>query len=211
MTTADIDPQREHREFLNAYYGISRWFYDITRKYYLFGRDRALRQLAREPWRGLIEIGPGTGRNLRKLRRLRTTAELGGVEASDAMLEFARERCPGAHLMQGFAEDADYTALLDGERPDRVLFSYCLSMVQEPARAIERARQSVSARGEVVIVDFADLGALPGPLGRGLRRWLETFHVRPIEHSFLSQYTDSIEYGPGRYFVIARIPAAGRC
>ena len=132
-------PADEHRAFLNQYYGISRWFYDLTRKYYLFGRDRALEQLSQEHWDSLIEMGPGTGRNLRKLSRSKPGAVLGGVEASDAMLEYASKRLPQLKLMQGFAEDADYTNLL-GAPPDRVLFSYCLSMVQQPEAALERAR-----------------------------------------------------------------------
>ena len=197
-------PADEHRAFLNQYYGISRWFYDLTRKYYLFGRDRALEQLSQEHWDSLIEMGPGTGRNLRKLSRKKPSAILGGVEASDAMLEYASKRLPQLKLMQGFAEDTDYTQLL-GARPDRVLFSYCLSMVQQPEAAIERARDSVSPRGEVLIVDFADLAGIPAPLGPALRTWLETFHVQPIDHDLLAKYTEDIEYGPGRYFLIARI------
>ncbi len=196
--------KQDHRDFLNTYYGASRWFYDVTRKYYLFGRDRLLEQVARQHWRGLIEIGPGTGRNLRKLRALKQGALLGGVEASDAMLEYARKRVPGVHWMQGFAEEADYTTLL-GQRPERVLFSYCLTMVQDKEAAIERARQSLVPRGEVVLVDFADLSAMPTPLRQGLRTWLETFHVHPLRHDFLAQFTDDITYGPGRYYVIARI------
>jgi S-adenosylmethionine-diacylgycerolhomoserine-N-methlytransferase len=50
--------QAEHRKFLNTYYGISRHFYDWTRKYYLLGRDRELRALLREEWTTLVEIGP---------------------------------------------------------------------------------------------------------------------------------------------------------
>jgi S-adenosylmethionine-diacylgycerolhomoserine-N-methlytransferase len=205
MTEPQAAQQTEHRDFLNKYYGASRWFYDVTRKYYLFGRDRVLEQLSQQSWHTLVEIGPGTGRNLRKIQASKSNILLGGVEASDAMLEYAKKRVPGIHWKQGFAEDTDYTSLL-GRRPDRVLFSYCLSMVQEREAAIERARQSLSPRGEVVIVDFADLSGLPKPFGPALRKWLEAFHVQPLDHDFLSQFTDNIEYGPGRYFVIARIP-----
>jgi S-adenosylmethionine-diacylgycerolhomoserine-N-methlytransferase len=200
-------PDREaHRDFLNRYYGVSRSFYDLTRKYYLFGRDTALRQLAAEPWSRLVEIGPGTGRNLRKLRAMRPDAAYGGVEASDEMLDLARRRCPWARFQQGFAEETDYTGLL-GARPDRVLFSYCLSMVQEREKAIEAARRSVSADGEVVIVDFADMGAMRGPAREGLRAWLRTFHVDPLPDELLRPHARSITYGPGRYYVIARLPA----
>lgn len=195
-----------HRDFLNRYYGASRSIYDVTRKYYLFGRDTELRQLAGEPWQRLVEIGPGTGRNLLKLRAMRPQASYGGVEASDEMLEVAAKRCPWARFQQGFAEDTDYTALL-GDRPDRILFSYCLSMVQERERAIEAARRSLAPGGEVVIVDFSDLADVRPPFGGALRRWLETFHVYPLPDTLLGPHARSIKHGPGRYYVIARLPA----
>ncbi|MEO1269251.1 MAG: class I SAM-dependent methyltransferase [Myxococcota bacterium] len=200
----EVDP-KGHRDFLNRYYGISRYFYDLTRKYYLFGRDRALRQLAAEPgWTRLIEIGSGTGRNLRKLRRMRPDASLGGVEASDAMIEHARTRCPGMHFVRGFAEEVDYSKLL-GAPPQRIIFSYSLSMIQQPVAALDQARRMVAPGGDVIVVDFADLEGLPSSWAAGLRAWLRTFHVNPIEHDFIRQHARKIEYGPGRYYLIARL------
>ena len=99
--------QGEHRAFLNRYYGWSRKFYDLTRKYYLFGRDTALERMLAEPWNSLVEIGPGTGRNLRKLRARRPHAKLGGIDASDAMLEHARAKCPWASLAELEAQLAE--------------------------------------------------------------------------------------------------------
>src|SRR5690606_7770136 len=122
---------------------------DLTRKYYLFGRDRVLRDLAGEHWQTLIEIGPGTGRNLGMLHDMRPDARLGGIEASDAMLEHARRKCPWAALEQGFAENADLEGLL-GCKPDRILYSYCLSMVQDPVEALLNARRALAPGGEVV-------------------------------------------------------------
>ena len=156
----DLAPE-SHRRFLNAYYGPSRHIYDLTRKYYLFGRDRALDGLKAETWSTLVEIGPGTGRNLRVLRRDRPGARLGGVEPCDEMLGHARERCPWAALQHGFAESADLTAV-HGTRPDRVLFSYCLSMVSEPAAATEEHGSLLGgAVGSLIgIVGFCALIAL---------------------------------------------------
>lgn len=198
--------RREHREFLNRYYGISRHFYDITRAYYLLGRDRALDQLLEERWDSLIEVGPGTGRNLRRLRRLRTWARLGGVEASDAMLEHAQRRCPWAALRHGFAEDVEYHELF-GHAPDRILFSYCLSMVGDPWRALDNARRALSCSGQVVVVDFADLSGLKPPFERSLRKWLRTFHVEPLDLDLLEPRARSIERGPGGHYLIARYDA----
>jgi S-adenosylmethionine-diacylgycerolhomoserine-N-methlytransferase len=197
-----------HRAFLNRYYGVSRPLYDVTRKYYLFGRDRALRALAADPaWRRLVEVGPGTGRNLVLLHRARPDALLGGVEASDEMLEHARAKCPWAALEQGFAEDANLGSPLGGA-PDRILFSYCLSMVQDPTAALANARRSLAPGGRVVLVDFADFARLPRPFANVFRPYLHAFHVRPLNEGTLSGAT-AVEFGPGRYYVIATFGAAG--
>jgi S-adenosylmethionine-diacylgycerolhomoserine-N-methlytransferase len=193
----------EHRAFLNRYYGVSRFFYDITRKYYLFGRDVALAELSRDRrWRSLVEIGPGTGRNLRRLHRARPDVRLGGIEASDAMLTHARARCPWAHLRHGFAEDASMRDVF-GTPPDRILFSYCLSMVGDRTAALANARASLADGGEVVVVDFGDLAGIPAGLAGALRTWLKTFHVEPLGASIVADATSST-WGPGRYYVIAR-------
>lgn len=195
----------DHRSFLNAYYGWSRHVYDVTRKYYLFGRDRVLNDLiADRSWSRLIEIGPGTGRNLRILHEGRPDAQLGGVEASDEMLEHARPRCPWAKLEHGFAENADFTNILD-DRPDVILYSYCLSMVQEPHQALENARASLAPGGRVIVVDFADLSGMRTPFRQGLRRWLDTFHVEPLDTKILEPFSPKITHGYGRYYLIAEI------
>lgn len=198
-----IASRAEHRAFLNRYYGVSRLFYDLTRKYYLFGRDATLRELARdERWTSLVEVGPGTGRNLRQLHRSRPAARLAGIEASDVMLEHARARCPWARLEQGFAEDARIRDLV-GAPPDRVLFSYCLSMVTDRAAALANARRALGERGEVVVVDFGDLAGIPRPLARAFRTYLHAFHVTPLDGATLDGAA-SVRWGPGRYYVSAR-------
>jgi S-adenosylmethionine-diacylgycerolhomoserine-N-methlytransferase len=196
--------QSEHRVFLNRYYRAARPIYDVTRKYYLFGRDRALAQLLAMPWSSLIEVGPGTGRNLEILQRRRAWAVYGGIEAADAMLERAAARCPWAHFQRAFAEDADYAAVL-GAPPQRILFSYCLSMVQRRDEALQHALASVAPGGEVHVVDFADLRGLPGPLAAGLRAWLGLYRVTPLEPGWLAALGAEMVFGPGRYYVLARL------
>lgn len=194
-----------HRAFLNRYYRWSRPIYDVTRKYYLLGRDTVLRALATESWRGLVEIGPGTGRNLVILSRLRPDARLGGVEACDEMLDHARRRLPGATLVHGFAEQADYADLLGDVGVDRVLFSYSLSMIPDREGAIARAWEALAPGGQIVVVDFADLAGLPGPAASALRRWLALFHVTPLDPSPLVARGATVRWGPGRYWLEARL------
>jgi S-adenosylmethionine-diacylgycerolhomoserine-N-methlytransferase len=196
----------EHRAFLNRYYGASRVFYDATRKYYLLGRDAVLRDLAADDrWATLVEVGPGTGRNLRRLHRARPAARLGGLEASDAMIDHASRKCPWARLVQGFAEDAPLARVL-GQPPDRVLFSYCLSMVGDRAAALENARAALAPGGEVVVIDFSDLGGWPGRAARAFRAYLAAFRVTPLGEADLRGAAE-VHHGPGRYFVRATFRA----
>lgn len=198
--------RQQHRDFLNRYYGATRWCYDITRRYYLFGRDLALRRLLKDPWDSLIEVGPGTGRNLQILHRHRPAARIGGIEAADAMRCHAARRCPWAPINHGFAEDAEYLDVL-GEPPQRILFSYTLSMIQDPAAALARAAAALAPGGEVHVVDFADLAGLARPLRDGLRGWLRHFHVEPPDPAWLAAQGADLSFGPLRYYLLARLRA----
>lgn len=193
-----------HRQFLNRYYGWSRNVYDLTRRYYLFGRDEVLARLARESWSDLVEVGPGTGRNLSILRAAKPGARFGGVDASDAMLEVAKRRCEFASFVHGFAEDVDYAAIL-GRRPERILFSYCLSMVQDPAAALRNAAAQLAPGGRVVIVDFGDGLGLPGAARKLLHGWLRGFHVEPLSVDLFSRRNAKLRFGPGRYWLAASL------
>jgi S-adenosylmethionine-diacylgycerolhomoserine-N-methlytransferase len=197
VTPADRDA---HVRFLNAYYRRVKHVYDASRRFFLFGRDRTLAELLAEPWDSLIEVGPGTGRNLVKLRAARPTARYGAVEASDEMLAMARRRCRWATLRQGFAEDADYSRLL-GASPQRILFSYCLSMVQDGDAALTSARRHLAPDGKVVVVDFGDLEGLP--LRGAMRRFLRAFHVAAPSAALLRKHEAEVRWGPGRYYLIA--------
>jgi S-adenosylmethionine-diacylgycerolhomoserine-N-methlytransferase len=201
----DARERDSHRRFLNRYYGQVRHLYDVTRKYYLFGRDATLDELSGEPWQRLVEVGCGTGRNLKKLQARRPHARFAGIDASDAMLRHASSRCPFATLRHGFAEDADLRALLDAP-PDRILFLYCLSMMIDPLAALENAQRALAPGGEVVVVDFGDLASLPWPVKAGLRAFLSRFHVQPLPDDVLAAACRR-SFGPGRYYVSARLPA----
>lgn len=211
LDPASVDPRSDkdaHRAFLNTYYGITRHIYDVTRRYFLFGRDDTLRELLTQPWSRLVEVGVGTGRNLRHLARRRPSAEYGGLDASDEMLAHVGERFPEAHLRHGFAEDEDLSTLLPGGRPERILFSYCLSMVGDPAAAIENARRALAPGGKVVVVDFGDMRSAPAKLGPLMHeRGLRPFHVTPLPVELLEAAGGELTFGPWRYWVRAEIPA----
>lgn len=192
----------EQQEFLDRYYGVAHRIYDVTRKHYLLGRDRAIDELLERPWRTLVEVGPGTGRNLRRIHEARPWARLAGLEPARPMREHARERCPWATFLGGFAEDARLGRFF-GAPPDRVLFSYCLSMVPDPAGTLRRLRGQLGAKSEILVVDFADGAGLPSLARRALHRWLEAFHAKPLKASIFDD-ASSVQFGPGRYYAIAR-------
>jgi S-adenosylmethionine-diacylgycerolhomoserine-N-methlytransferase len=193
----------QHRRFLNRYYGASRSFYDVTRKYFLFGRDRALRDLLAESWGSLVEVGPGTGRNLRKLHAARPEAAYGGIEPCDAMREHARAVAPWVQLIDAFAEQADHASVL-GRPPERILFSYSLSMVGDPNASLSRAIEALPPGGEVAVVDFASMKGLPAPLRRVVRHFLAAFHVHPIDLDALDRRPYAVRHGPFDYYLTAR-------
>jgi S-adenosylmethionine-diacylgycerolhomoserine-N-methlytransferase len=193
-----------HRTFLDRSYRFTRPIYDATRKYYLFGRDGLLEALLSEPWTTLVEIGPGTGRNLAILHAARPDARVGGIEPCDPMLECARARLPSARFVRGFAETTDPREVLGGP-VDRILFSYCLSMTADPGAALDMARRALSPGGQVAIVDFADLAGLPAPARAALGTWLDLFHVRPLDAALLRSHGARVRWGPGRWYLTARL------
>lgn len=196
----------EHRDFLNRYYGATRRVYDLTRKPYLLGRDRALTMLLSEPWTTIVEVGFGTGRNLEWLRSRRPTAGYGGIDACDAMVGHARERCPWASLEHGYAEDADIEAV-HGRAPDRVLFSYSLSMIPDPDRALDRALAALAPGGSVVAVDFGSFDGMPGFAAFAMRAWLARFRVRPLPAEFWQRHGAQVTPVAGSYAAVAVVEA----
>src|ERR1700677_1147719 len=76
-------------EEMNEMYRWTRYVYDLTRKYYLLGRDRLLREMKLQPGDRVLEIGCGTARNLIRLARQRPDVACYGLDASNEMLETA--------------------------------------------------------------------------------------------------------------------------
>ena len=85
-------------EKMDGVYRRQRFIYDATRRYYLLGRDRLITQLD-IPLNGkLLEIGCGTARNLIQAARRYPSAQLYGLDVSEAMLKTARKSIERAGL-----------------------------------------------------------------------------------------------------------------
>ncbi len=168
---------------MDRIYRPQRHIYDLTRKYYLLGRDQLLSEMAVRPGETVLEIGCGTGRNLLHLARLYPGARLIGVEPSTAMLETARAAVAraGAPVMlrHGTAETLSPAVTGAPDGVDHLLFSYVLSMVDEPARAIDQALALCRKGAALHVVDFGAMSGLPRVARATLRAWLRWFHVVP--------------------------------
>lgn len=174
-----------HAGLMDAIYKSQRHIYDITRKYYLFGRDRLIDDLKPENGMTVLEVGCGTGRNLIAAARKYPWARFYGFDISREMLVTARENIKKAHLedrialTQGDASDFSAEALFGIARMDRVFYSYTLSMIPPWQEAIEQGLAALNADGTLHIVDFGQQENLPAPFRAALRKWLAAFHVTP--------------------------------
>ncbi len=170
---------------MDAIYRTQRHFYDLTRKYYLLGRDRLIRHLAPPPGGSVLEIGCGTGRNLIVAAQAWPDARFFGIDISEAMLETARAKVAKAGLAgkitlaQGDATAFDAQALFGIAEFDRIFQSYTLSMIPDWQGAVREAAAKLAPGGRLDIVDFGQQTGLPLLWRKALFAWLAKFDVSP--------------------------------
>jgi S-adenosylmethionine-diacylgycerolhomoserine-N-methlytransferase len=180
-------------EEMDRMYRWTRYVYDLTRKYYLLGRDRLLSDLNLVPGQRVLEIGCGTARNLIRLSRQNPAVLCYGLDASHEMLETAAGNIRRAGLdsriilQHCLAEDLDHAATFALDQPfDTAFFSYSLSMIPTWPQAIDAALKNIQPRAALHVVDFWDQAEWPGWFRQILKGWLDLFgvHYRPelLEH-----------------------------
>ncbi|WP_260923047.1 class I SAM-dependent methyltransferase [Novosphingobium sp. 9] len=176
MATAAPD----HAALMDRVYRGQRHIYDVTRKYFLFGRDRLIGEIDAAPGSTALELGCGTGRNLELIGRRWPGVTLYGLDISEEMLRNARKRLSAAsRLVQGDATRFDPQALFGVTGFDRVAISYALSMIPDWHAALAAGADALAPGGRLDVVDFGDLHGLPSPARTVLRAWLTHFHVTP--------------------------------
>lgn len=172
-------------DHMDAIYRTQRHIYDLTRKYYLLGRDRLIAGLRPPPKGAVLEVGCGTGRNLVAAARAWPQAQLHGFDISRAMLETATmavRRAGLSHrvrLAQGDATGFDPRAMFGRKDFDRIFFSYTLSMIPGWREAISASIDVLAPGGAIHIVDFGQQERLPRWWRAMLFAWLARFSVRP--------------------------------
>ena len=175
----------EATALMNRMYRRQRHVYDITRRYYLLGRDQLIAGLRPASGATVLEIGTGTGRNLIQAARYYPDATFFGIDVSTEMLTsaitaIARNGLKGrVRVAHGDATAFDPRALFGLPAFDRVMISYSLSMIPNWQAVLERAASSLKDGGSLHIVDFGNQQGLPRIARSLLRRWLLMFDVTP--------------------------------
>jgi len=180
-----MDAASSSQKLMDGIYRHQRHVYDITRRYYLLGRDRLIADLNPPPGGRVLEIGCGTARNLIVAARRYPDARFYGIDISGEMLKSARDMVARNGLEgQIRMARADATAF-DGDLLfsvsgfDRIFFSYSLSMIPGWQAALDCAAQHLAPGRQIHIVDFSAQRGLPAWFSRMLKAWLTRFHVAP--------------------------------
>ncbi len=180
-----IDAATGHGAAMDRMYRLQRHVYDLTRRYYLLGRDRMLDELSASPQQSILEIGCGTGRNLIGAAKRYPLCQYFGVDISNEMLKSAEKSLALAGLLsktflaQGDATNFDADVKLGRKMFNRIYFSYTLSMVPQWQMALRHATTLLAENGELHIVDFGQCERWPSPFKKLLFKWLDLFHVFP--------------------------------
>ena len=181
---ADTESAAGH---MDAIYRTQRHIYDLTRKYYLLGRDRLIAELDPPAGGTVLELGCGTGRNMILAARQYPGAMFHGIDISEEMLITARTNVVKAGLAdrivlaQGDASKVDPATAFGIAAFDRVFVSYALSMIPPWRETARHALALTKPGGSLHVVDFGGQRELPGWFRSGLRAWLAKFSVSPRE------------------------------
>lgn len=206
---ASSSAENGQTEKLRGYYRFHARIYGATRWAFLFGRREAVEQLGLVAGnrRRLLEIGCGTGHNLLLFARCFPQWNLTGVDISPEMLAVARKKL-SKYLPQVRVAELPYGQKplpIFIEKPQAILISYCLTMVNPGWEAIIRqAAEDLTAGGKIAVVDFHQ-----SRVG-WFRRWMRFNHVEmegqllPVLESTFSTVSlkkRSVYFGLWEYFV----------
>jgi S-adenosylmethionine-diacylgycerolhomoserine-N-methlytransferase len=186
---------------MTNYYRWHAKIYDATRWTFLFGRRWLLDFLPfeRVDRVTVVEVGCGTGFNLRGLAQRYPKAKLVGIDIAEPMLEIAERECKNVFNSLIFNKIAYGTEGTSPVRdPDALLFSYCLTMVNPDwEKLVLQAQADLKTGGYLAVVDFHD-----SPFSI-FRRWMRFNHVCMNGHilPFLEAHFSTIKIEKRRAYL----------
>ena len=178
---------------MQGYYRFHAKIYDLTRWTFLFGRQWLIDWL---PYRRndsplIMEVGCGTGYNLKHLSSQLPKAKLMGLDVSASMLDIADKKLfdiPNLFVLRQKTYGAETINFF--KKPDCILFSYCLTMVNPNWEdLVLQAKTDLDEDGVVAIVDFHQSKFT------WFRNWMQFNHVRMDGHilPFLMQHFETVK------------------
>lgn len=206
------DNAPEHTSRVENYYRFHSHIYDATRWTFLFGRDKILEMITDMPERPrILEIGCGTGTNIKKLKQHFPDARITGIDLSDDMLEIARKKMGNQKNIQFLKLNYGFDPVEEASF-DLILFSYSLTMFDYPIEHIfEQISRDLNHDGYIAVVDFNT-----SPAG-WFRQWMKINHVDLSGHLFpllkkyftpLKTQVNSAYLGLWSYFLfLGRLPS----
>lgn len=178
------ESEQQAKAAMNNMYRFTRHIYDISRKYYLLGRDRLIADMDAKDGEHVCEVGCGTARNLIKMIDTYPDTYFYGLDASDEMLKTARQNLGKRSLTnsikiaQGFAQSFDAAALFSLQKPlNKIVFSYALSIIPPWRESLDHALAMLPSGGQIHIVDFGAMDNQPQWFRTFIFKWLSLFHV----------------------------------
>jgi len=163
---------------MDRYYRWHAPVYDFTRWFFLFGRKRLIRQVMRD-YRpsAILEIGCGTGFNLLNIGSSCPGTNLTGMDASVAMLHQCRRKLDRAGIRATLLHRLYDETHLPDPKPDLILFSYSLSMINPGwKQALDQAFRDLPTGGVIAVVDFHDSSV------GWFRNWMKFNHATMDGH-----------------------------
>jgi len=188
--------EQEQTTHMESYYRLQSKIYDATRWSFLFGRRQVLQEipLEKEGAHRILEVGCGTGFNLRLLARRFPQAQLVGLDVSSDMVSLTRkkmipyqDRTEIVHQPYGKAQQLSQAPF------DAILFSYALTMINpQYAELIEQAAEDLKPGGFAAVTDFHD------SRNQWFKDHMSNHHVRmdgqlpPELHRYFSTITEQV-------------------
>ena len=175
----------DHAALMDQTYRYQRLFYDLTRRYYLLGRDHLISRLDPPRHGKVLEIACGTGRNMALTAKRYPECLVCGLDISSEMLRSAGAKMSSnglsgrTKLAEADACTFDPAISFGVEKFDRIILSYSISMIPDWQKSLRQAVQCLAPRGELHVVDFGTQDRLPSWFKGTLRAWLDRFHVTP--------------------------------
>jgi ubiquinone/menaquinone biosynthesis C-methylase UbiE len=165
----DLDMIRRHYRWIAPIYPFFELVFLVPRGI----RDKAVQRLNLKPGDTVLEVGCGTGRNLRYLvAAVGAEGRIYGVDCSNAMLDRAKDLCrqSGWNNVTLLQEDAVQLKL--AEMVDGVLFSLSYSVMPKPRDVLAQAWRYLRPGKRLVIMDGKLANGVWGRISRPIVTWL---------------------------------------